>query len=149
MGLNHSSFISQTEGRYVMGYGYIDDDKMVDVVIVNQKRTKFAVYYYDDKATTLGLTEYISVDSSKPDLEITSILVLKDSSDFQSLMVIYKETKDQVNTRIKLYEHAKVRGDFIEVTNSTLSGFELYKSTQPMLIDIDGDMNTDIILLNA
>lgn len=35
-----------------MCYDYIDDDKFIDIVIINQARNKFAVYFWDNHNTT-------------------------------------------------------------------------------------------------
>lgn len=143
VGLNNNT-MSQQEGRIALAQGYIDHDKFIDVAVINQKRDKFAVLFYDPINAVFDLSDYFMVDSAQETSVITSIIIMKDSSELQSFMIVYKKEAASKTSFLKFFIQSE-RGVFNE-TNSTLSNFELFRNTQPMLIDIDGDERTDMLL---
>ena len=130
-----------------MCYDYIDDDKFIDIVIVNQARNKFAVYFWDNHQTTFSMSTLTEVDQSNPNLTITGIIPLKDKNALMSLMIIFKTDPLQQNAKIKIFEQVK-QGVFKEQMFSIVKDQELYQGVHPMFFDIDGDMDIDLLVLD-
>ena len=58
----HAKLKDNFNGRYVMAYGFIDNDKFNDVVVINQKRNAFAVYFYEEPSTMFTINDMMMVD---------------------------------------------------------------------------------------
>ena len=43
---NHTN--TDFDGRYISAFGFIDNDKYNDIVVLNEQRNSFAVYFFDN-----------------------------------------------------------------------------------------------------
>ena len=60
---NHTEY-SGFRGRHIMAYGFINNDKFNDIVVVSQNRSMFAVYIYNTDTTQFDLFPWHQVDAA-------------------------------------------------------------------------------------
>ena len=62
-----------------MAYAFIDNDKYSDIVVINQARDSFAVYFYNPRTTLYELYPWHRVDELNPKLIIKNVIVMKNN----------------------------------------------------------------------
>ena len=132
------------EGLKIMAIGDMNNDRNNDIVSVNGDQDSFIVHYYDPDSMTYNRTEPVQVDPQTNSRinKIASIVIARDASEFQSLIVIYykkeKGDKDE-STYMKIFKQP-TEGRFVQNIYSTLNDIQLQDNSQPFFLDIDGDM---------
>ena len=83
-----------------------------------------------------GLSTKISTER---DAVITSIVIAKNMQLLQTLYVVYRPSKNQKQTYMKVFQQTK-RGIFSEKESSFANKYQLLEYSQPAFFDINGDM---------
>lgn len=63
---NNHTIASGFRGKHVMAYGFIDNDKFNDLVVISQNRSMFAVHIYNPITTLFEVFPWHLVDGSNP-----------------------------------------------------------------------------------
>ena len=109
--MNNHTKESNFNGRYIMAYGFIDNDKFNDIIVANQELNAFAVYFYNPITTVFELFPFQIVDKTKPDLKLVSVIAMKNNLSLQSMMVVFKESRTAQNIKIKIFKQIE-KGKF-------------------------------------
>lgn len=70
-------------------------------------------------------------------------MIGKDKLDYQSLIVSYFKNKGDTHLTLKVFQYTSKA--FVEFHTSELNNLKIYNGVQPMFLDINGDMKTDMI----
>ena len=128
-----------------MAYGFIDEDNKNDLVTINNDKNAFKVHLWTQAALKFkAADEYTKVDIDSPNAKILSIMISRDELKLQNLYVIYQKNLGDPVSYIKVFKQPS-RGAFVELTDSKLNNLQLHEQTQPFILDIDGDMRTDLV----
>ena len=123
-------------GLKLLAIADVDSDGFADLITVNAQEDTFQVHFYDPTARTFAaISQQVYVGGGK----ISSIVPARNQELLQSLYVIYDKTEGGAGTFIGVYKQVK-KGEFRESLRSTVNGWRLPLHSQPMFLDINGDM---------
>mmetsp|Transcript_9006 Transcript_9006/g.15240 ORF Transcript_9006/g.15240 Transcript_9006/m.15240 type:complete len:133 (-) Transcript_9006:1734-2132(-) len=127
-----------------MAVGFLDSDLKNDIVTINKDKNAFQVHFFNQNTLKFNSTSLFKVDPSHPGATIESVVIANDNLRFKSLFIVYKKAKFDSNSVLKVFRQTEFK-HFEESTDSSINDLQLYKGIQPFLLDINGDMLTDII----
>lgn len=79
------------------------------------------------------------MDPDSPEAKISAIFISKDDILLQNLYVIYWKKFEENKSFIKVFKQTS-QYQFKEFKDSGLNMLEIYSHSQPMMLDIDGDL---------
>ena len=101
------------------------------------------MHFFDGSTWKYHPTITFKVDPDAKDMVIVNVMISKDKLDYQSLIVSYFKNKGDTYLTLKVFQYTSKA--FIEFHSSELNNLKIYNGAQPMFLDINGDMKTDMI----
>ena len=111
------------EGLKIMAIGDMNNDRNNDIVSVNGDQDSFIVHFYNPETKSYERTEPVLVDQTNANVnKIASIVISRDMSALQSLIVIYykRESGKPNKTYMKVFKQT-VLGRFTQNSASDIN----------------------------
>lgn len=125
--------VSLYDGLTIIGLGDVDDNKHTDIITVSEDRRYLTIHYYNKDNMDYSSSKTLDMGTCK--VGAANVIPTKK----YKIAVLCTENPD--------YEHISILADVNSDNNEALAldYFQLYKGSQPLFIDVNGDSYTDIL----
>ena len=132
-----------------MSIGDLNNDKMNDLVTVDNTAKKVTVYYFSESS----LKYSTSASFDMPDgWTVDSVIPTSNPTQLQDLIIVgSKYTQDKLQTRFFYFEQSSTSNKSgtsrfsWEQATSSLDDIKLYPGSQPMTLDVNTDQAMDLL----
>ena len=123
----------------------MNNDKLNDLVMIDESRQTVSVHYYDDSSLSYAQTSSFDLPSG---WFVDNIIPTTVPKEYQDLIIVASnvdDTTDALSTRLFYYTQQRVETTGSQSMyswsrgRSPLDEIKLYPGTQPITLDIDGD----------